>query len=500
MLFNFCDPRLRPEIKCSSISTEGYEVTNLISDSCKGFLAYSCIKPPIHIDITFLCNIRINHILIWPSVGSQKSSGFQLYSRNTNDENTPYILLSNGYLSHCDAGLLFHPADIDVKEIPVPKNFLKRYIKRSMQYLSAYTHDLRITICKTENSVPALGKIEVWGTVSPRCGKDVVASVYTLWSKCQTILASSVTECKNSASSASITDNVTSNRRESTATFEIPEHFLDPITWEIMTQPITLPSGKIIDQTTLEKHEQNEAVWGRPVSDPFTGISFNEHRRPIMATALKLRIDKFLLENSNLDEIKNMPRVLGRASSSVVMRDRRIIEIPRGMLDKNPLKRTNEDAKLNAHKQIADNDSQRTKRYCHQLPAVVTCPKRTTANVYSMPRQVARNLIASSSANNSISRNNDNKPEVLPIDINISDNRVNLLSNIKRFNTSEKIELHNISDNCGCCSNSILYRLPCKHVICRKVLLSIENSQCNSCGLSYRSNDVERIHESFLSR
>lgn len=263
-----------------------------------------------------------------------------------------------------------------------------------------------------------------------------------------------------------------------------------------MTQPIILPSGKIIDQTTLEKHEQNEAVWGRPVSDPFTGIPFNEHRRPVMATALKLRIDKFLLENSNLDEIKTMPRVLGRASSSVIMRDRRIIEIPKCVLNNTSLKRTSEDSKLNVHKQMMDNDSQRTKRYCHQLPAVVTCPRRNIANIYSEKKQVAKHLLASSSTNNnSRTCNSDNKSE-LPTDTDISDNRINtLLPNIKRFNAPEKVELHNISDNCKCCSNSILYRLPCKHVICRKVLLSVENSQCNSCGLSYRSSDVERIHD-----
>ncbi|EFN83981.1 RING finger protein 37 [Harpegnathos saltator] len=197
-----------------------------------------------------------------------------------------------------------------------------------MQYLITYTHGLRITICKTDNSVPALGRIEVWGTVSPRCGKDVVASVHTLWFKYETILASSITEYKSNTNSANV-DNVTNNRQENQATLEVPESFLDPITWEIMTQPITLPSGKVIDQVTLEKYEQNEAVWGRPLSDPFTGIPFNEHRKPIIATILKLRIDKFLLENSNLVEIKNMPRVLGRDSSSAIIKDRRIIEIPK---------------------------------------------------------------------------------------------------------------------------------------------------------------------------
>lgn len=495
MFLNFCDPRLRPEIKCSAISTEGYEVTNLISDSGKGFLAYSCIKPPIHIDITFICNIQINHILIWPSVGSQKSSGFQLYTRNTNDDNTPYTLLSSGYLNACDAGLLFYPSDVDSNKISVPPNFLRRYIKVSMRYLTRYTHSLRITICKTENSVPALGKIEVWGTVSPRCGKDVVASVHTLWLKHESMVALPIIEHKAETNSTSTTNSRQENEA-SEETFEVPESFLDAITCELMTQPITLPSGKVIDQTTLEKHEQNEAIWGRSVSDPFTGIAFNEHRRPIVATALKMRIDKFLLENSNLNEIKKMPRVLGRSSTSVIARDRRIFEVPKCVLSKESLKRTIEDAKLNVPKQVIDNNSQQTKRLCHRMPAVILCPKKATADKRS--KQIIKTLNPFILAhNNSHGYNRDDKSEMLATDTDVSldGSAKTLLSKIKRFNASEKLELHNAFSDCKCCDNSILYKLPCKHVICRKVLLSIENSRCKSCGIFYKSSEVERVHD-----
>ncbi|XP_050449583.1 RING finger protein 37 [Cataglyphis hispanica] len=499
MLLNFCDPRLRPEIKCNTISTEGYEVTNLISDSCKGFLAYSCIKPPVHIDITFLCNIRINHILIWPSVGSQKSSGFQLYSRSTNDISTPYTLLSSGFLSPSDAGLLFYPNNIDPAKIDTPANFLKRYIKVSMQHLTMYAHVLRITVCKTEKSVPALGKIEIWGTVSPRCGKDVVASVYTLWTKQQSTFSLPITEYKTGTTSI----NITGNRQEDKAKFDVPESFLDPITWELMTQPITLPSGKVIDQTTLEKHGQNEAIWGRPLSDPFTGIVFNEHRKPIMATALKSRIDKFLLDHSNLNEIKSIPRLLGHDSTSAIAGDRRITQVPKCVLNKNLLKRTVKDAELDAHKQTMNGYSQQTKRYCHQLPAVVICSKQSSSN--SGSKQVTK--ISSSSKlvhNNSHNHNRDDKSERLvmtDIDSSLDGNVKTLLSNIKRFSAPEKVELHNISSDCKCCNNSILYKLPCKHVICRKVLLSISvNSQCKSCGLFYKLSDIERIHDNILHR
>lgn len=181
MLFNFCDPCLRPEVECNTISTEGYEVTNLINSS-KGFLAYSCIRPPIEIDFTFICNIAIQYVLIWPSVGSQRSTGFQLFGKPNNDQNTPFSLLSFGSLGSSNSGLLFHSPEIDSNNVTIPPNFMKCQINKSKEHITRYVNSLRIRICKTENSVPALGRIEVWGMVSPRCGKDVVASVFTLWS------------------------------------------------------------------------------------------------------------------------------------------------------------------------------------------------------------------------------------------------------------------------------------------------------------------------------
>lgn len=265
-----------------------------------------------------------------------------------------------------------------------------------------------------------------------------------------------------------------------------------------MTQPVVLPSGKVIDQTTLEKHGQNEAIWGRSLSDPFTCIPFNEHRKPVMATALKSRIDKFLLDNSNTNEIRNIPRVLGRDSSSALAGDRRIIEVSKSMLNNNLLKKTTEDTQLNTRKQAISGDlqSKGAKRYCHQLPVVVTC-KQSTANANKRLKQIVKNP----SFSKSVHSNKNNKSEVLVTDIDNSlDNDVKiLLSNMKRFNTPEKVELP-ISSNCKCCNNNTFYRLPCNHVICRKVLLSIENNQCKSCGLSYKSSDVERVHDNVSNR
>lgn len=278
MFMNFCDSCLRPKIQCSTISTEGYEITNLTTKSSNGFLAYSCIKPPVYIDLTFICNIQISHILIWPNVGAQKSSGFQL-SAKSDDDGISYSTLSTGCLGTQDSGLLFYRRDIDKSNICVPPNFLHCHMKISDQRLVDCTRSLRICIFKTENSVLALGKMEVWGQVSRFCKKEVVSDIQALWTNEQISQAA----CLNvSLVSANDTCKM---EEESRTPLQVPEEFFDPITCDVMTQPIILPSGKIIDQSTLEKHNENEALWGRLSSDPFTGIPFSEFRRPVIAAA-----------------------------------------------------------------------------------------------------------------------------------------------------------------------------------------------------------------------
>lgn len=184
MNLNFCDFRLCSNIRSDTICTDGYEVTNLITDPEKGFLAYSTIKPPVHIEITFECSVRINHILIWPSVGSQKSSGFILSTKTSNNDYEQYIPIASAMLQPNDEGVLFHPRCVEPNTISTPSNFVKHVMRaRSLPRLSTSIMSarvLRITITRTEKSVPALRKVEVWGKISPICGPDVLEKIMTL--------------------------------------------------------------------------------------------------------------------------------------------------------------------------------------------------------------------------------------------------------------------------------------------------------------------------------
>ena len=57
-----------------------------------------------------------------------------------------------------------------------------------------------------------------------------------------------------------------------TMAISVPERFLDEITCEVMVLPMLLPSGHYVDRSTLDKLHATDCVYGRPPSDPFTGI------------------------------------------------------------------------------------------------------------------------------------------------------------------------------------------------------------------------------------
>ena len=175
---------------------------------------------------------------------------------------------------------------------------------------------LRIRIVKTSgSSIPALGGLSVWGYVDYSCSTPLARSVLSKWYN------------KNQpkpVSSRNRPDAIDAHKSGSTNTeasqislavseddFEIPEEFLDGLTCEIMSMPVRLPSGNVIDERTLERFAKQEASWGRPPSDPFTAQPISASHRPIYDTALKARIDSFLLKESHRPCLKNCPRTTG---------------------------------------------------------------------------------------------------------------------------------------------------------------------------------------------
>ena len=71
------------------------------------------------------------------------------------------------------------------------------------------------------------------------------------------------------------------------STDDVPDEFLDPIMSTLMTDPVVLPSGYILDRSTIARHVLSDQT------DPFT-------RQPLSmemvkeASELKAKIDEFV--------------------------------------------------------------------------------------------------------------------------------------------------------------------------------------------------------------
>lgn len=298
-LINFLNPILKPLISCTATGAEDYPIDNLISNdrvkSQLGFIVYLS-KPPVNLSINLICPIELNVIKIWPEIGSLKSTGFDVFMiRNDRQEK----------IATCENvdenGVMF--CRINDAEMCV-NNFKKCFFFRNLQN-NMRVDKLMIRIWKTKDScVPVIKKMEIWGKVSDKCALS--ENVNKLW-KSRNISH----DIPNESS-----DSLSLDSKRCTNDIEIPEEFLDAITHQIMAVPMILPSGKTVDQTTLDKFNRVEMTWGRELSDPFTGLTFTVNRKPIFDPALKSGIDRFLNKFPDCLEIRNVPRTVGTVVGS----------------------------------------------------------------------------------------------------------------------------------------------------------------------------------------
>uniref|UniRef100_A0A8D2LXT0 U-box domain containing 5 n=1 Tax=Varanus komodoensis TaxID=61221 RepID=A0A8D2LXT0_VARKO len=334
MVINVCLPQFKPRIHCNKISADGYEVENLITEDLakrnRGFRCEYFIKPPVHVTLSFPFNVEICRINIdLSSGGCHNITGLDICTSTSS---------SKASWSHPEPlflGLDAQPAlDKEVFTL-VGKAVLKNQSKVTFSHrgfrprppfhhqmdtlfsfsgsasldlwnkgpasLSSVSH---VRICITHvagGGLPCIRKVEVWGQPAKACPHEVVSDVFRVASES---LAQGFGGQAASLPSPMESDTVALSGSDSQepklmeAIQDVPEEFLDPITLEVMTLPMLLPSGKVIDQGTLEKCNRSEASWGRVPSDPFTGVAFSQHAQPLPHPSLKARIDHFLLQHS----------------------------------------------------------------------------------------------------------------------------------------------------------------------------------------------------------
>lgn len=300
-----CDSIFNASIQLddSCISREDYSVENLISPDAdlrkRGFLCETFIRPPVSLSICFPFAFDIKYVVIGTRVGGQKSSGFQISAgRNDNIQKICSMITEKDTI-------VFHDNSTDLSIFGDNYDRCCFNISASRNIKSA--EKLSVRIFRTVNSIPGIGKLEIWGKISFIVPKEIRQAIINKW------------EDSKFPKKKQIQINNTHQITETNSgisDFCICDDFLDSITYEVMTCPMVLPSGKYVDQSTIEKCIKHDEMYGRTPCDPFTGIPFTVTLKPMPVPELKGRIDSFLIKHADNENVKCIPRAVGKRSLS----------------------------------------------------------------------------------------------------------------------------------------------------------------------------------------
>ncbi|KAI8046710.1 RING finger protein 37 [Drosophila gunungcola] len=307
-LINFLNPKLKPSVESDAVCEDGYTAANLIADDVeqleRGFMCFAVCKPPIEIVFDFPKAVDMKVIKLWPSCGALRSTAFELHGRHDGIwERVAFVRdLGRGV----DSVTFCYQSDYNSRSSSNSEQSEKVFFFKSAHKILASTNSVKVVIRATERCPPVLRKVQMWGLPARSLDKADRELVKSIWSEISDPYGQR-DAAQTPTGQRSPPRHVPELREQST--LSIPEEFLDSITWELMIFPTVLPSGKVVDQSTIDKHAEEETKWGRQPSDPFTGLEYNLQRKAILNLALKARIEKFLMEHS--EHFKAVPRSLG---------------------------------------------------------------------------------------------------------------------------------------------------------------------------------------------
>ena len=231
-----------------------------------------------------------------------KSTKFQVFIKcKDREDNEIFRKIGDFTLNDDQVGfcLKLHE-NIGSKDASLKSDCVYPYAKKSVQGITI----LKILIQDTRlRRAPVIKKIEVWGSIAR---ENLPAETALIQKLLKGVDQQQVPSSKP-----------ISSELDSSKFFRIPDSFLDSITQELLTMPFILPSGNIIDETTLEKHNKHEETYGRLPSDPFTGLIYTSDSYPRFDDALKVQLDNFKLRNSHELDVKKSGRTLGRVQTPV---------------------------------------------------------------------------------------------------------------------------------------------------------------------------------------
>ena len=334
-MYNLCRSEFDISIECiPSVHSDGHEPSNLINADArcrlKGFKSERFVKPPVQVALTTTYPLCVQSVLVSPApqrcsvevwvcrdqfndaddgvetgapLASVKVEKDDRWFRSARCDCVPGVVtrFRNARFrddANCVYGSLLCP--------DTPSKFACQAVdlKNGCFWLSA--RGIAVRIIRVEGAaIPALQSLEIWGVISSKCCESKKRSLLAICERLRVEKHSNLKDVSRKRKRECTDldwDQAVARTQKSSLAVEVPVEFLDEITFEFMLQPVLLPSGHMVNASTVEKHTKVEAVWSRPPSDPFTGLPYTANNKPLPNASLKARIDRFLCEHDHCVE------------------------------------------------------------------------------------------------------------------------------------------------------------------------------------------------------
>lgn len=235
-LINFLNPKLKPSVECDAVCEDGYTAANLIADDVeqleRGFMCFAVCKPPIEIVFDFPKAIDLKVIKLWHSSGALRSTGFEVHGKHDGIwERVAYVRdLPKGM----DSVTFCYQSDYNSRSsaAAAQQQSEKVFFFKTAHKILSTTNSVKIVIRATERCPPVLRKIQMWGLPARCLDKADRELMKTIWSEISDPYGLRDQAQQQQAGQRSPSRHIPELREQST--LEIPEEFLDSITWDLM--------------------------------------------------------------------------------------------------------------------------------------------------------------------------------------------------------------------------------------------------------------------------
>ena len=313
-------------VTSESVMADGHSPSNLVSMTTnargKGFRVERYVRPPVLVEVALAVPVTVTCILLSPDLPPQTEMRFDVSV--CSDRNSEEWQVCQGEVSGSADGEVSGSADTEVVVVMRSPRLWSGAAERSSllpgPVLGSYAatlhrarvHECRLRTCSaltkcrqvrvkisrwTGIRPVTLKWLEVWGHLAKTCSREDSKRYQNgcrTWRAAITTGGSSpsLQYFQSSECSSSMQHNTgLINHKEegglgrvcgkvhADLTGEVaadagktePAQLLDEITFEVMEMPMVLPSGRCVDQSTLDKLAQADTACGRPPTDPFTG-------------------------------------------------------------------------------------------------------------------------------------------------------------------------------------------------------------------------------------